>query len=63
MRIKLWANGGLANTNREEYHEVPEDEWNSMTKDEQEVYLQECADAFMVQCGIEWGAYVEGEDR
>ena len=36
MRIKLWANGGLANTNREEYHEVPEDEWNSMTKDEQE---------------------------
>jgi hypothetical protein len=58
MKIRLFANGGYANTSREEIIDFPDEEWNLKTEKEKEKFLEEEGWNFMQQCGIEFGAYV-----
>ena len=59
MKIKLYAYGGYANTEREDEFEYPDEDWKAMSKEEQEAFLQEEGWNFAQNCGIDFGAYAE----
>lgn len=63
MKIKLFVNTGFANCKHEDILEIDDQEWNEMTEEEREKYMDEAAGDFMNNY-IEYGAYpVEDEDE
>lgn len=43
VRIKITVDTGFANASHTDYEEVDREEWDSMTKEEQEEYLDQAA--------------------
>lgn len=58
IRIKMYVDTGFPTACHEDYHEVDKDEWEAMTKDEKDSYLEEVAKEYMGDC-IDYGAYLE----
>lgn len=56
MKIKLFVNTGFANCKHEDILEIDDQEWEEMTLEEQEKYMDEAAMDFMSNY-IEYGAY------
>lgn len=55
MKIKLYVNTGFANCNHKDELEVPDEEWNAMSVEEREKFLDEAALDFMGSV-IDFGA-------
>lgn len=43
VKIQIDLNIGISNANQADYHEIPKSEWDAMSEDEQESYLNQVA--------------------
>jgi nitrogen regulatory protein PII-like uncharacterized protein len=59
--IKVFVNTGFAGCTHTEYEEFDTDEWEALSEEEQETYLDSIAIDYMNNV-IEAGAYVVDED-
>ena len=60
-KIKLYVCTGFAGCKHVDYRYIPDDEWDEMTKTEQEDLLDQLAQDHMVNC-IDYGAFVVEEE-
>ncbi len=61
VKIRLYTGTGFAGANHEDYIEVKKDEWESLTKDEQEKELDQMALDYLWN-HVECAAWVEEEE-
>jgi hypothetical protein len=62
-KIKLFCNTGFAGASHNDEEYVDDDFWSAMTADEREKYLEDAGAEYMVNSGIEYGAYLASDDE
>lgn len=62
VKIKVYVGTGFAGCTHEDVEYVDRAEWEAMTEEEQEAYLEEAASTFLHNC-IEHSAWVDDEEE